>query len=147
MIAGLVMAASLALVMQDETALRAAPKDTAPKQAVLYQGDALEVRGERLGYWQVYDHRRERSGYVKVSSVRLSAFESESAPGLLSIVLFLKDSPGSEALGIAHAALFLKAAPPTAISTDVFDAIGVMGDRLARRRPHRDADPVLLPAE
>ena len=37
-----------AIVVQDSTSLRAAAKDSAQQQAVLWQGDALEVRGRRL---------------------------------------------------------------------------------------------------
>ena len=55
--------AAVAIVTQDQTALRAAPRDSAAQQAVLWQGDALEVRGRRLDYLQVYDHRRERAGF------------------------------------------------------------------------------------
>ena len=46
-----------AIVTQDNTALRAAPRDSAATQAVLWQGDALEVRGQRADYLQVYDHQ------------------------------------------------------------------------------------------
>ncbi|MGZ8260871.1 MAG: hypothetical protein ACXWUL_10025, partial [Caldimonas sp.] len=42
--------ASMAIVMRDQTALRAAPRDSAPQQAVLWQGEVIEVRGERLDY-------------------------------------------------------------------------------------------------
>ena len=52
---------------------KGAPRDSAAQQAVLWQGDALEVRGERFGYLQVYDHRRERAGYVLASQVRGSS--------------------------------------------------------------------------
>ena len=49
-----------AIVLRDQTSLRAAPRDSAPQLAVLWQGEALEVRGERLDYLQVWDHVRER---------------------------------------------------------------------------------------
>src|SRR5580692_467128 len=97
----------LALVAQDQAPLHAAPRDSSPRQAVLWQGDVLEVRGEKLGYLQVYDHRRERGGYVRAWMARHYEVTPESAPGLLAVVRFLRDAPGSEALGIAHAALFL----------------------------------------
>jgi hypothetical protein len=131
--------ALIALVTTDEAALRAAPRDSAPKQAVLWQGDALEVRGERLGYLQVYDHRRERAGYVRAWQVRTWEPDEAHAAELLAIVRFLRDTPEREALGIAHAALFLKAAPAVAIGTEVFDALGTMADRLARRASQRFA--------
>ena len=57
-------APSLAIVLRDQTALRAAPRDSAPQQAVLWQGEALEVRGERLDYLQVWDPVRERGGFI-----------------------------------------------------------------------------------
>eukprot|EP01136_Pigoraptor_vietnamica_P009625 Opistho-1_new@46363 len=58
-------ASGVALVLQDAVALRAAARDSAPAQAQLWRGEALEIRGERLDYWQVYDYRRERGGYVR----------------------------------------------------------------------------------
>ena len=123
----------LAVVTQNQVPLRAAPKDTAPQQAVLWQGDSLELRGEKLDYLQVYDHRRERAGFVKASQVRPLALDAASAPELLAVVRFLRDTPGAEALGIAYAAAFLKAAPADAIHAEVFDALGSMASRLAQR--------------
>ena len=58
-----------AIVLRDQTALRAAPRDSAPQQALLWQGEVLEVRGERLDYLQVWDHQRERGGFVRASQV------------------------------------------------------------------------------
>ena len=51
-----------AIVVQDQASLRAAPRDGAQQQASLWQGEVLEVRGERLDYLQVWDHKRERGG-------------------------------------------------------------------------------------
>lgn len=129
---------ALAIVVQDQTALRAAPKNAAPQQAVLWQGDLLELRGARLDYLQVYDHRRERAGFVQAARVRIVPAGAESAPDLLAVLRFLRDTPGAEALGIAYTAAYLKAAPPAAISAgaagaEAFDALGTMADRLARR--------------
>ena len=62
---------TLAIVAQDATTLRAAPSASAATQAQLWQGELLEVRGSRLDYLQVYDHRRERAGYVRASQVRV----------------------------------------------------------------------------
>ena len=70
LISTLAAAATLAIVAQDQTALRAAPRDSAQQQTVLTQGDTLEVRGEKQDFLQVYDHRRERAGYVRASQVR-----------------------------------------------------------------------------
>jgi len=126
------------IVVQDQTALRAAPKDSAQQQAVLWQGDVLEVRGTRLDYLQVYDHRRERAGFVRAAQVRSLATQPEDAADLLAVARFLRDTSGAEALGIGYAAAYLEAAPAEVlgagtIAAEAFDAIGTMADRLARR--------------
>ena len=123
----------LAIVAQDQIALRAAPRDSAAQQATLWQGDALEVRGERLGYWHVYDHRRERAGYVLKTQVRGLSLKPEDAPELLSVLRFVRDTPGAEALGIGYAAAYLRAAPAAAITAEPFDALASLAERLARR--------------
>lgn len=123
----------IAIVTQDQSALRAAPKDSAGQQAVLWQGDSLEIRGEKGDFLQVYDHRRERGGYIKATQVRVLSLKPEGAPELLSVVRFLKEAPGSEALGISYAAAYLRAAPAAAIDGEVFEALGTMAERLARR--------------
>jgi len=125
--------APLAIVTQDQAALRAAPRDSAAQQAVLWQGDALEVRGERFGYLQVYDHRRERAGYVLAAQVRGTSLQPQDAPELLAVLRFVRDTPGAEALGIGYAAAYLKAAPASAIDAEPFDALASMAERLARR--------------
>ncbi|WP_202423909.1 hypothetical protein [Duganella margarita] len=126
-------ALTLAIVTQDQTALRAAPKDSAQQQAVLWQGDSLEIRGEKQDFLQVYDYRRERAGYIRAAQVRKVSLEAADAPELLSVVRFLRDTPGAESLGISYAAAYLKAAPAAAITAEPFDALGTMADRLARR--------------
>jgi hypothetical protein len=133
------LAMTVALVVQDQAPLRASAHDSAPRQAALTQGDWLEVRGERQGYLQVYDHRRERPGYVRPSVVRRYAVDEATAPKLGTLVEYLEDMPGAESLGIGYAALFLRAAPPSAIGPEIFDAIGTMADRLARRASARTA--------
>jgi hypothetical protein len=132
---------SLALVTQDATPLRASPSDSAPTQAQLWPGDALEVRGERMGYLQVWDHKRERGGYVKATQVRGTDAKEADAPELLAVLRFVKDTPGSESLGIAYAAAYLKAAPARDIGPEAFDAIGTMAERLARRASSRNTTP------
>ena len=124
---------ALAIVTHDQVPLRAAPRDSAPQQAVLWAGDSLEIRGEKGDFLQVYDHRRERAGYIKAPSVRIQSLKSADAPELLAVVRFLRDTAGSEALGIAYAAAYLKAAPAAAIDGEVFAALGAMAERLARR--------------
>ena len=138
--------ALVAIVTQDQAPLRAAPRESAQQQVVLWQGDSLEVRGEKQGYLQVYDYRRERAGYIRASQVRAHELKPTDAPELLSVVRFLRDTPGAEALGISYAAAYLKAAPADAIGAEPFDALGTMADRLARRASSRQAkanDPVL----
>ncbi len=137
---------ALAIIVQDQVALRAAPRDAATQQATLWQGDLLEVRGERFDFLQVWDHRRERGGYVRAGQVRRVSLAPADAPQLLAVLRFLRDTSGSEALGIAYAAAYLKAAPAQAIDAEAFDALGMMAERLARRASSRQAkanDPVL----
>lgn len=139
----LVVASVFALVSHDRAYLRSEPKDAASRLATLYAGDVLEVRGEKLGYVSVYDHRRERGGYVRAWQLRRYAVGDEAvAAELAAIVRFLKDAPGQESLGIGHAALYLKAAEAKAIDAQILDAIGTMADRLARRAS-RSSDELL----
>ncbi len=127
------MLATMAIVTQDQAALRAGPRESAAQQAVLWQGDSLEVRGRKLDYLQVWDHRRERGGFVRASQVRTTDLQPAEAPELLSVLRFVRDTPGAEALGVAYAAAYLQAVPPAQLGPEVFDAIGTMADRLARR--------------
>ena len=130
---------TLAIVTQDQASLRAAPRDSAVQQAALWQGDTLEIRGQRMDYLQVYDHRRERAGYIHTNQVRMLSIKPADAPELLSVVRFLKTSPGAEALGIGYTAAYLKAAPADAIGAEAFDALGTMAERLARRASMKHA--------
>jgi len=124
---------ALAIVTQDQLPLRAAARESAQAQAVLWQGDALEVRGSRGDFLQVYDHRRERAGYVRAARVRQVDLQPGAAPELLAVMRFLRDTPGAEALGISYGAAYLKAAAPQAVDAEPFDAIGSMAERLAAR--------------
>jgi hypothetical protein len=127
----------VALVAEDPTVLRNAPRDDAPAQATLYRGDWLEVRGEMAGFLRVYDHRHERPGYVRPALVRVERVDEASARELGAVVRFLRDSGGNESLGIAYAALALRAAPAGADTSEILAAIGTMADRLARRASAR----------
>jgi hypothetical protein len=124
---------SLAIVTQDQIPLRGSPEENAPRHAVLAHGDTLEVRGIKGDYLQVYDHRRERAGYILATQATRHELTPHEAPKLLAVAEFLKNQPGSEALGIAYGAAFLKAASPDAIGAGVFEAVGTMADRLAWR--------------
>jgi hypothetical protein len=126
-----------AIVIQNQTSLRAAPRDSAQQQALLWQGEVLEVRGERMDYLQVYDHKRERGGFVRTSQVRRTTLTAAEAPELLSIVRFVRDTPGAEALGIAFVATYIQAAPAEVVNSEegmeALDALGTMAERLAWR--------------
>jgi len=129
--------AEIAIVTQDNTALRAAPRDSGKPHAMLVQGEAVEVRGERLDYLQVWDHGRERGGFVRAGQVRRLALTPQEAPELLSVVRFLRGAPGAEALGIGFAAAYLRAAPAEVLireeGVQVLDALGTFAEQLAQR--------------
>lgn len=127
----------IAIVVVDQAALRAAPRESALQQAALWQGEVVEVRGERIDYLQVWDHQRERGGFIRATQVRRTGTDSADATALMSVLRFVRDSAGSEALGIGLAAAWLKAAPADlmkgAAGAEAFDALGGFADRLARR--------------
>jgi len=127
----LALTATLAIVLQDHAALRAAPRSSATEITRLWQGDVLEIRGEHAGYLKVYDYRRERGGYLRVDAARPVELSETAAPELLAVLRFLRDSPGSEALGISYGAAYLKAVSPRAMTAEPFDAIAQMAERLA----------------
>jgi hypothetical protein len=127
----LALTAALAIVVQDHVPLRAAPRSTATELTELWQGDLLEVRGERAGYLKVYNPRNERGGYLKCDAVRSISLSETNAPDLLAVLRFLRDTPGSEALGISYGAAYLKAVPARSLTAEPFDAIARMAERLA----------------
>src|SRR5690349_4411886 len=126
-----------AFVTTDHAVLRAAPRESAPQQAQLWQGEVLEVRGERLDYLQVWDPARERGGYVKATQVRRSALTPDDAPELLAVLRFLREASGAEALGIGLAAAYLQAAPAETLrgaqGAEALEALGTFAHRLAQR--------------
>lgn len=126
-----------AIITQNQTALRAAPRDSAKQQAVMWQGEVVEIRGVRMDYLQVYDYKRERGGYIKADQVRLTKFAADEAPELLAGVRYTYNTLGAETLGIGYAAAYIKAAPAEAVNgpegAEVLDALGTFADRLARR--------------
>jgi hypothetical protein len=134
---GAAMSKSAAIVIADQASLRAAPRDSAQQQAQLWQGELVEVRGERMDYLQVYDHKRERGGFVRANQLRRTALSAAEAPELLALVRFVRDTPGSEALGIGLVAAYLEAAPAEMLrgndGIEALDALGTMADRLAHR--------------
>jgi len=122
----------LAIVAQDHVALRATPATASSAHAQLWQGELVEVRGRHQGQLQIYDHRLERAGYIGETEAHIVGTSETDAPELLAVLRFLRDTPGVESLGIAYAAAYLKAAPASGMTPEVFDALGVMAERLAR---------------
>jgi hypothetical protein len=129
----LALAVTVAIVTHGPTPLAASTEENAARQATLWRGDWLEVRGERQGRLKVYDYRHERPGYVAPSQVRVYTLNEASAPALRAVIDFLRDEPGAESLGIGYVALYLKVAPAAAIGPEILDALGTMAERLARR--------------
>lgn len=127
----LVAAAALAIVVQEHTAVRAAPSAGATELTALWPGDVVEVRGERAGYFKVYNYTRERGGYLKGDTVRAVDLSEAGAPELLAVLRFLRDIPGQESLGISYGAAYLRAVPARALTAEPFDAIAGMAERLA----------------
>jgi len=127
----------LAIITQDQAYLRVAPRDSAQQHALLSHGEVVELRGERMDYVQVYDHHRERGGYVRATQIKRVRFAPEAAAELLGVVRFLRDVPGSETLGIGYVAAYLKAATAAELNgeagAEAFDALGQFAERLARR--------------
>jgi hypothetical protein len=126
-------AAMLAIVTQNQASLRAAPRDSSPQQAILWQGELVELRSGRGDFFYVYDHRIERGGYLRASQLRPTALSPDEAPELLAVMRFLRDTPGSEALGISYAAAYIKVVAPPDLTAEPFDALGTMAERLAQR--------------
>ena len=124
---------TIAIVVEDQTVLRAAPEEEAPRAAVTAKGDWLEVRGKARQFLSVYDHRRERAGYVAPERVRTFAVDEASAARIGPVIDFLRDARGEESLGIGLVALFLRVASNDAVGPEVFDALGTFAERLARR--------------
>src|SRR5262245_40106448 len=114
------LVATLAIVVQDHTSLRAEPRANGAEMTALWQGDVVEIRGDAAGYLKVYDYHRERGGYVKSDAVRPVGLTEADAPALLAVLRFIRESPGSEALGISYGAAYLKAAPPAALTAEPF---------------------------
>lgn len=100
-------AAATALVVPEQLPLRAAPRDAAPVLTPLIRGEALEVRGQQGDWLQVWDHGRERGGFVR--SGALLAVEKEPAALLVQLRL-ARQQLGSEGLGLGLAAALIEQA-------------------------------------
>ncbi|HEX3397994.1 MAG TPA: hypothetical protein VHS76_14930 [Steroidobacteraceae bacterium] len=142
----LAFAATLAIVVSDHTPIRAAPSSGATELTALSQGDVLEIRGERAGYLKVYNYRRERGGYLRADMVRPIGLTAADAAPLLAVLRFLRETPGSEALGISYGAAYLKAIPTRALTAEPLDAIARMAERLADAASGNGARPAEVAA-
>ena len=138
----LAVATALAIVVADHTPLRSAPQSGPLELTTLWQGDVLEVRGERAGYLQVYNYRRERGGYIRSDGVRALDLSENQAPELLAVLRFLRESRGSEALGISYGAAYLKAVPTRSLTAEPLQAIALMAERLADTASRTDVAAV-----
>ncbi len=137
------LAALVAIVVHDEAAMRAAPEPAASRQAVLWRGDWLEVRGQAGDFVKVYDHQRERPGYIRSWLVRTYDDGDETNTSALKAVIdYLRPMPGAESLGIGYSALFLRVAPPKEIDAEIFSALGEMAHRLALRASGKGPRPL-----
>ncbi len=130
----------IAIITADNVALRASPRDSAPTNATLWQGETVEIRGQKLDYLQVYDYRRERAGYVRADLARRLSTTAADAPELLTTVRFLRDVGSADALGIGYTVAYLQAATAQALTSetsaealDALDALGTFADRLSMR--------------
>jgi hypothetical protein len=132
------LTAALAIVVLDHSSLRTAPSSSAAALTALGQGDLVEVRGQSAGYLKVYDYYHERGGYLKGNSARQVDLTEAGAPELLAVLRFLREGPGSEALGIGYGAAYLRAVPARALTAEPFDAIARMAERLADRASGSD---------
>lgn len=120
------------LVWQDGAVLRAAPKEASPEQARLLRGEALELRGERLDWLQVWDYRRERGGFVRRSQLLPLPTDRSVLRAQLQLAL---PQEGSEGLALALASAYVQTAPAAELNgadgAEVLDAIGQLGQRMA----------------
>lgn len=128
---------SVAVVTRDMAPLRAAPSASAARSSVLWRGELLEVRGFRGDYAQVWDHHRERGGFVLREQLHPIQTAAADVPGLQALLAFVSDQPGAETLGLALAAAVIQALPPQDLQgpaeAAVLDAIGRQAERLAER--------------
>lgn len=127
----------MAIIGHDQVAMRSAPRESAQTNTILWQGELVEVRAERRGYYQVWDYKRERGGYISASQATRTHLAPEESAELLAVLRFLKHRPGSEALGMGYAAAYFQAASQDELAgeaaIDALDALATLGERLARR--------------
>lgn len=127
-------AARTALVIPEQLGLRAAPRDGAPVLTPLIRGEALEVRGQQGDWLQVWDHGRERGGYVR--SGALLALERDPAALLVQLRL-ARQQIGAEGLGLGLAAALIERAEVDwlrgAQGAELLEHLILLQERLAAR--------------
>lgn len=135
--------AATALVLQDQAALRAAARDAAPSQAALWRGEAVEIRGERLDFYQVYDYRRERGGFVRKGQILPLEGPAAEPAALLAALRLVRLQPGAESLGLGLAAAYVQQASAEQMAgpggIEALDALGTLAERLAERASRSNA--------
>lgn len=126
-----------ALVLQDQAPLRAAAKDGAPLLTPLWRGEAVEVRGRKGDWLQVWDHARERGGFVRADKL-FALPEGEAALAeLMAQLRLVRQQPGSESLGLGLAAALVDRADVDWLGSEqgaeLLDAMVELQQRLAAR--------------
>ncbi|MGY0193503.1 hypothetical protein ACWA7J_00355 [Leptothrix sp. BB-4] len=125
------------LVVVDQAALRAAPRDSAPLHLPLWRGEAMELRGASGDWVQVWDPQRERGGYLRATQVISLPTGPEAVPELAAQLRLLRQLPGSEALGIGLAAALIERAPAPWLASpagaEMLDTLVLLNERLAQR--------------
>ena len=126
-----------ALVLQDGSALRAAPKDEAPLLVPLTRGETLEVRGAQGDWLQVWDYHRERGGFVRADRLLPLPDGAAALPDLTAQLRLVRRQPGAEALGLGLAAAVIDRAPAEWLAgaggAELLDALVEVNERLADR--------------
>ena len=115
-----------------DAAARAMARETAARQTQLYAGDWLEVRGERQG-WLSGLRPSPRAARLRAAGAgaQLRGRPSRARATWRRSSTSCATRRGMESLGIGYAALFLRAAPASAVGGELFDALGDDG-RAAR---------------
>lgn len=130
-------AVATGLVVVDQAALRAAPRDAAPLLVPLWRGEALQLRGARGDWLQVWDAHRERGGFVRAAQVMPLAAGDAVVPDLAAQLRLLRQQPGAEALGIGVAAALVERAGgawlASAAGAEMLDTLVLLQERLALR--------------
>lgn len=129
------VAMNTAIVIQDQSPMLSAPKDSARQQAILWSGELVEVRGEKQNYLQIYDYKRERSGYLLKSKAKTLNLNEQEAPQLLSVLRYVQQQDNSEALSIGLAAAWLQSATTKTVNgpegAEVLNILGLKAEQLA----------------